>query len=376
MADPKPKKTETRKVEVFRPGTFRAMNGQDYEFTESDVAEMAASYDRETAPAPVVVGHPKHDDPAFGWAVGFEVNDAGILVAEVGDLAPAFVAAVEDGRYRKVSMKFFTPDAAGNPKPGTYYPRHIGFLGGAAPAVSGLMPVQFSDADDTDVVEITFSLEEATRNTASVMRSLREFLIEKFGLESANQAIPEYHIRWIEDAGEEPETAPGFTAPHQNSDTQTTKEPPMSGDDDKLAARTAEIEKRERALVHNENLAFADGLLEEGKLLPAQKAATVALLDELSVGDPADIAFSVDGEEKKLAPADLLKGVLSAAGKVIEFGTLDLGDPPSDATSAAFAADGMDVDAAQFALHQKAKAYQTQNPGTEYLDAVAAVKEG
>ncbi len=130
----------SRKVEVFRPGTFRAMNGHNYSFSEADVANMASGYDAEKAPAPVVVGHPKHDDPAFGWAKGFEINEAGTLVAELGELAPEFVSAVEEGRYRKVSMKFFPPEAPNNPNPGNYYPRHIGFLGGAAPAVSGLDP--------------------------------------------------------------------------------------------------------------------------------------------------------------------------------------------------------------------------------------------
>jgi hypothetical protein len=370
------KTAASRKVEVFRPGTFRAMNGQDYSFSEADVSRMAAGYDAEKAPAPVVVGHPTHDAPAFGWATGFAVNDAGTLVAELGALAPEFVSAVEDGRYRKVSMKFFPPDAPNNPTPGSYYPRHIGFLGGAAPAVSGLAPVQFADGDEAQLVEIAFSLEEATQSTASLMRSVRAFFIEKFGPESANQAVPEYHIRWIEEASKEPDPEPGFAGPPE---TLPAKEPPMSGDDTQHAAREAALAKRERALVHKENVAFTDSLIEGGKLLPAQKTRVVALLDELSSGDGTEIAFSDGGADKTVPRAQLFKDILSAGAQAVAFGAQDLDADPDRASdkakNIAFASDGMDVDQDDLATHQKARAYQSQNPGTEYLAAVQAVKE-
>ncbi len=362
------KAAQTRKIEVFRPGTFRAMNGQDYSFTESDVASMAAGYDAEKAPAPVVVGHPKHDDPAFGWAKGFQVNGEGTLVAELGDLAPEFVSAVEEGRYRKVSMKFFPPDAPNNPVPGAYYPRHIGFLGGAAPAVSGLAPVQFTDADE-DLVEIAFSLKEATESTASLMRSVREFFIEKFGIESANQAVPEYHIRWIKEAGKEPDPEPGFATPEKEEDD-------MSGDDTELKAREAALAKREAALAHGENVSFAEGLVAENKLLPVQKDSVVALLDGLAGQAESEIAFSDGGTEKKVGPIQLIKDILSAQPGVVPAGKTDLGADVSAAATAFAAPDGMGVDGAALEIHTKAIAFQNQNPGTDYLAAVHAVKEG
>lgn len=362
--------TASRKVEVFRPGTFRAMNDQDYSFSEADISAMVSGYDAGKAPAPVVVGHPKHDDPAFGWAKGFEVNEAGTLVAELGNLAPEFVSAVNEGRYRKVSMKFFPPDAPSNPTPGHYYPRHIGFLGGAAPAVSGLAPVQFAAGEAEELIEIAFSLEEATESTASIMRRMREFFIEKFGLEAADQAVPEYHIRWIEESGKEPDPEPGFTQPQE-------KEPAMSGDDTKHREREAEIARRERALAHKENLGFADELIEKGKLVPAQKARVVALLDQLATGEETEIAFSDEGEEKKASAAVLLKDILSAGSAGVAFGAHDLGEDPAKTSNVAFAAaDGLDVDPDQLALHRKATAYQSQHPGTEYLVAVEAVQEG
>lgn len=357
-----------RKVEVFRPGTFRAMNGQEYAFTEADVAAMASGYNPEAAPAPVVVGHPKHDDPAFGWAQGFEVNENGTLVAELTKLAPEFVEAVEEGRYRKVSMKFFPPDASNNPVPGSYYPRHIGFLGGAAPAVSGLAPVEFTDSGEDELIEVAFSLPEVAESSGSIFRRIREFFIEKYGMDAADQAIPEYHIRWIEQAGDEPETQdPGFSSTEP-------KETSMGGDPKDLANREADLAKRERVLRHTESVAFADDLVAKGKLLPVQKDSVAALLDELGGMSETEISFSDDGTDKTTNPANLLKDILNAQPEIVPQGETDLSDEPGKADVSFASPDGFAVDSADLAIHQKAVAFQTQNPGTEYLDAVAAVQ--
>lgn len=357
----------TRRVEVFRPGTFRAMSGGEYTFSADDIGALVAAYDAETAPAPAVVGHPRHDDPAFGWVKAFEVDARGILVAELEKLAPAFVDAVEQGRYRKVSMKFFPPEHPANPRPGGWYPRHVGFLGGAAPAVTGLAPVSFADA--ADLVEIEFGLGEVAESTGSLMRSLREFLIEKFGLESANQAVPEYHIRWIEQAAEErPPLSSAF------SDTET--EDPMPTPDD-LAAREAALQRREEALTRAESVAFADEMVTAGKLIPAQREPLVALLTRLG-GQTEEVAFSAaDGAAAKAAPGDLLRQILRAQPRVVPLGQTDLGDPPADVPDVAFAApDGASIDPEGLKLHARAIAWQAQHPGTAYLAAVAAVSAG
>ncbi|WP_282093047.1 hypothetical protein [Epibacterium ulvae] len=361
----------TRSVEVFRAGTFRAMSGQDFSFTADDVAAIANNYDAASAPAPVVIGHPKHDDPAFGWAEGFEVNNEGVLIAHLHNLAPEFVSAVEDGRYRKISMKFFPPDAASNPVPGTYYPRHVGFLGGAAPAVPGLKPVEFSDTGDDELIEVAFSASEfaepAFEEVAGMFRRVREFFIEKFSREEADQVLPEYMIRWIDSAAKEPENGGADFANPQN------EEPNMSGDTTDLAKREAALAKRERALRSSESTAFADGLIGQGKLLPVQKARVVALLNELGGQLETEISFSEGDAEKTADPASLLKEILSATPEIVPQGETDMGDAPGTSNVAFAAPDGLAVDSADLELHQKAAAYQRENPGTAYLDAVAAV---
>ena len=141
----------------------------------------------------MVVGHPDTDAPAFGWAKAFDFSASeDRLHAEIGDLEPAFADAVRDGRYRKVSLAMFPPDHSANPTPGAWYPKHIGFLGGAAPAVPGLKNVQF-DASTEGLVcfeaPAAFGdpgLEEA----AGILRLLRDWMIDTFGMEDADRALP------------------------------------------------------------------------------------------------------------------------------------------------------------------------------------------
>lgn len=372
-----------RTVEVFRPGTFTPMSGQPVTFSAADLKALCSVYDPAGAPAPAVVGHPKTDDPAFGWASAFRFDEgAQRVVADIGELEPAFAEAVASGRYKKISLSLFQPDSPNNPKPGSYYPKHIGFLGAAAPAVSGLKPISFS-GDDAGVVTFEFADASALRDVAGLFRSMRDFFIEKFGLEAADQALPSWTIGWIDDAADrDPRPAAsdlGFTAP---SPTPTpTPEPGMSTataaiDAAALVEREQRLEKRERAAAHAENLAFAEKLIGENRLLPTLKDSVVNLLDGLQPvgGVTLEVSFA-EGDQTKTTPAlDLVKQILSAQPAVVSFGAADLGDADLSAGAIDFAMpDGMSADPGSVALHAKAVAFQAAHPGTDYMAAVAAV---
>ena len=377
-------KHEVRTVEVFRPGTFTPMSGQPVTFSAADLQALCSVYDPAGAPAPAVVGHPKTDDPAFGWASAFRFDEsAQRVVADIGELEPAFAEAVASGRYKKISLSLFQPDSPNNPKPGSYYPKHIGFLGAAAPAVSGLKPVSFV-GDDAGTVTFEFADASALRDVAGLFRSMRDFFIEKFGLEAADQALPSWTIGWIDDAADrDPRPASsdlGFTAPSPTP----TPEPGMSTataaiDAAALVEREKRLEARERAAAHAENLAFAEKLIGENRLLPAQKDRIVAILDALPAATAivnaaqASVVSFAEGDVTKTAPVvDVLKEVLQAQPAVVSFGAADLGDADLGAIDFALP-DGKAADPASAALHAKAIAFQAAHPGTEYMAAVAAV---
>lgn len=141
-------------VEVLRVGTFTPMTGRSITFAAADLQTIAASYDPVHHPAPVVVGHPSIDAPAYGWVERLYV-EGGILKAQLKETAASFVDMVKNGRFRKVSVSVFPKDATSNPKPGAFYLKHLGFLGAAAPAVPGLKPVEL--AADDEALEFSYA---------------------------------------------------------------------------------------------------------------------------------------------------------------------------------------------------------------------------
>lgn len=377
----------TARIEVFRPGTFTPMEGGSITYSAADLRAIADAYDPATAPAPIVVGHPGADAPAYGWVESFDYDaTADRLYANLHEIEPAFAELVKAGRFKKVSMQYFGPDQGHNPVPGTWYPKHVGFLGAAAPAVSGLKNVAFS----TDAPAATFELSFGVASeSASLLRKLRDFLIEQFGVEKADGALPSWQIEWLDeqDKAAVPSYAVGGLAGTTHAVTipaekfilsqPLQEEPPVTKESDPaFAARDAALTAREKALAdrerdaaHADHLSFAEGLVQAGKLIPASKDKVVAILDAL----PAEAAVSFSEGADKLSPADALRQVLEAQPKIISFGEQDLGEDPAAGGAASFAADGKAVDAAGLATHAKALAYQRAHPGTEYLAAVRAV---
>lgn len=368
--------TETHAIEVFRPGSHVTMGGERLDFSADDLRALASAYDRDGAPAPIVIGHPAADAPAFGWATGFRFDDASSrLIADVSEIEPSFAAAVRDGRYRKVSLAFFRPTDSANPKPGTWYPRHVGFLGGAAPAVTGLKTVSFGAAE-----AVTVEFSAGTREAAGLFQRLREFVIEKFSLEDADRVLPAFEIRWLDELGRDPAPAPtpAYTAPSPEDPTMTTpalaQTPPVD-----FAAREAELAARERRLAetetrarHDSNVAFAAELVAGGQMLAARQGALIAVLNAMGGPEPAKPVSFAAGEPER-SPVEHLKALLRDLPKIVPLGgTLPderAGDTPSFAAPEGRAA----VDTDRLAIHGKALAWQRQHPGTSYLDAVRAV---
>lgn len=371
----------TRKIEVFRPGTFVPMSGAPVTMTAEDLKAIAAAYDPEGSPTPVVIGHPKTEDQAWAWAKSFSFDEESQkLVAEVGEIVPEFSEAVKKGSYKKISLSLFSPSAPNNPKPGAWYPKHIGFLGAAAPAVSGLAPVSFAE-DQTGVIEVEFG-DPAFKDVASLFRSLREWMIEKAGIETADKALPSWSINWIDDAADRDRLGlPAFTEPQTPETIMSDAEKAAQAQREReLQERETELNRRQAAFAHGEHVAFAEGLANEGRLLPASQPRVVALLDSLSLPQPTEVSFSEPGgQEVKESPAEAVRAILKAQPVVVNFGEFapgqGKGQPGRGAVEFA-SPDGATVDAEGLRVHAAAEEYQRKHPGTAYLDAVRAVQAG
>ena len=125
-------------IDIFRAGRHIDDQGTERVFTDGDIDEIARGYRPDVREAPLVVGHPETDSPAFGWAVELRRGLGGVLQMRAKQVSERFAEAVQAGRFKKRSAAFYPPSHPSNPNPGKWYLRHVGFLGAAQPAIAGL----------------------------------------------------------------------------------------------------------------------------------------------------------------------------------------------------------------------------------------------
>ena len=134
-------------IEIFRAGRHIDDAGVAHHFSDADVDGMAASYNPALREAPLTVGHPKDNLPAYGWVKALARNADGVLAITPHNVEPQFAEMVAARRFPKRSASFYPPQSPNNPTPGKWYLRHVAFLGAQAPAIAGLKDIQFSEDD-------------------------------------------------------------------------------------------------------------------------------------------------------------------------------------------------------------------------------------
>ena len=120
--------------EIFKAGTHTSSNGTTKDYSIKDLEFIASSYNPAENEAPIVIGHPADNSPAYGWIESLKVVGDKLL-AKPKEVIKEFSEAVKQGLYKKRSISL--------DKDGKL--RHVGFLGGAAPAVKGLADIQFNE---------------------------------------------------------------------------------------------------------------------------------------------------------------------------------------------------------------------------------------
>lgn len=142
-----------KRLQIFRAGTHIDISGRECSFSEYDLERTAGAYDPARHIAPLVLGHPVHDMPAYGHVDALHAQ-GGNLYAEVSP-SPDLVQKVKEGRYISVSASFYPPGDHRNPAPGVWSLRHVGFLGAQPPAVKGMQRVAFSEATPIQWNDVT-----------------------------------------------------------------------------------------------------------------------------------------------------------------------------------------------------------------------------
>ena len=174
----------TKRIHVFKAGDQTSAQGVQRKFTPKELDQVVKSYDPSIHEAPLVLGHAGDNDslPSFGWIQGF-TREGDNLYADVSFTDTA-KDLVKDGHYRKVSISFYSPESAINPHKGKWSARHLALLGASPPAVKGLEPFSFSEAEGVfDFAATTLSPEtlfdEDLGPTMIVEKSPLQMLQEK-----------------------------------------------------------------------------------------------------------------------------------------------------------------------------------------------------
>lgn len=130
-------------IEVFKAGTWTDSSGNTKTWTEEDLQKIVEMYNSQKEhEAPVVIGHPKDNAPAYGWVERLERKGSSIF-AKIKPTVSEFLDWIKQGLYKKVSISLYP----------NMLLRHIGFLGAVPPAVKGLQAPEFSDSE---YIEISF----------------------------------------------------------------------------------------------------------------------------------------------------------------------------------------------------------------------------
>lgn len=314
-------------IEIFKAGKRPDAHGTVVEITPADLQQVVDAYDVAYHEAPAVIGHPTMEAPAYAWVKGLQL-DGDVLKAELDQVHPEFAEMVTDGRFKKVSASFYLANSPDNPKQGSLYLRHVGFLGAMPPAVKGLRNPEFSESEQ-GIVDFC----EATPN-------------------KPNQTEPTQG---------EPEMSAIDTAEldRLRAENQQLKE-------EKAQAEAAKAEA-ELNQAKTENADFAEGLVKAGKLAPIAKQQAVDLLNYASTTMQGGVVEFGEGENLH----SKLKAFLDAQPQVVNFGevaTKDKAAAPQDGTVEY--AEG--TNPASIEADQKIMAYAKEH-GVSYTAAFNAI---
>jgi len=356
------------RIEIFRAGRHTSNEGTTIDFTQADLAASVKAYDPKKHEAPVVLGHPADNAPAFGWAKSLDLKGS-VVGAHLGQLEASFVEDVRAGRRNKVSASFYTPTSPHNPVPGVYYLRHIGFLGAAPPSVKGLAPVAFGEGETTaDFVEVPFgtaSFAEGGRTAIELLESARAVIESQLGADAAEAAIPAAEVEALKKKAEEAaKAAPDAkaTPDAKAKEAAAAKPAPPAEFSERelaLAKREKEIADREAAARRKEHVTFCEGLHREGRIVPLSRPETLGLLEAVDTIKPGAVSF---GEGDKRTPLDVLQQLLARTPKSVDFTELSGGAGPDD-------------DEDPSALAARATAYQAeQAKAGNHISTSAAVR--
>ncbi len=290
---------------LFASGVHRTPHPKK-NWTAEDVdavfaATMASSLDR----IPLVIGHPHNDLPVVGYLAKAALSVQGegdrrvILFEDEGaEFARDVIDWARAEGKNKLSVKVAMPGM---------HLKHVGLVTEAA--VDEMNAATFAEGQYPDE---SFAIFEADADAlfgtneyrvpwiGGLFRNIREFFIEKFGKDQADQVIPSYEIGWLMDSpstdSDGPKIDPTFS-------TTTTDEPMTDAEKQEmqqLRDKVAAFESKEAVLAGATRQAAIDAVFSseenKGKITEKNRESLTRVAENLW---PKDATFSADSDPLK-----------------------------------------------------------------------------
>ncbi|HEY3276393.1 MAG TPA: hypothetical protein VGJ94_07210 [Syntrophorhabdaceae bacterium] len=305
---------------VFKTGVHTDAAGNERTWTAGDLDRIASAYDPSGHEAPVVIGHPKENSPAFGWVKGL-IRKGAMLYADA-ELLPEFEEMIKKGLFRKRSISLY--------QDGTL--RHIGFLGAAPPAIKGLPDIRFKEEEGIFIEFTDSNISENRREGRQGGRPMKfmEWIRQLAGKEGVViDDLPsisfgeEERKRQVEVEEEKKRLEVQFAEGHKAKE-------------EALRSREEKIESREREARKAGITAFCETLQQEGRLTPSMMGAGVGMTNFLESIASLDRAIEFAEGDKKVrqTPLEFMEAFLKGLPKFIEFSEVARNDKDAGSGSA------------------------------------------
>ncbi|MBI5646685.1 MAG: hypothetical protein HY962_07110 [Ignavibacteriae bacterium] len=315
-------------IPFFTTGTHTDSAGNTHTITGEELDRRARLYNEQRQhEAPVVVGHPQTDAPAYGWIERVR-RDGNTLVAEVRDVQPEFAEALARKLWKKVSAAFY-PDGL---------LRHVGFLGAQPPAIKGLPSFQFAaPAGETTEFEFSEPLSDRERwmwnSVRRILSGLRDHLLVT---EKDEQKVNAIIAPWDLEALIPPTETPAvnsYNEPHKGASMPPTTpsveelQTQLADAQSKHEAATARIQQLEAQFAEQRTAAardriaafFASPEIARRVTSETERATlTNVLLSLQNATEKVEFA-EADGTKVQLSQADALMRTIAARPPVVEF---------------------------------------------------------
>ena len=288
-------------IAVFKAGTHTDSNGNVRTWTEADLDAIVKKYNHKEHEAPVVIGHPKDNAPAYGWVERLE-RKGSVLYAKLKDLVPEFVDMVKRGLFKKRSISLY-PDMT---------LRHIGFLGAMPPAIKGLPDFAFGDDGG-----LTIEFEDGS-NGLNGSKKKEERTMKFFDWIKGHAAKEGVTIEDAPPTFSESEVLTKVSEALKEKEREFEEKQRQI--DAELRAREDAIRLKEAEFQKMEIEQFMEGLRKKGIITPAMEKLGMGITQFMQAIAPiSTVEFSEGDAKKNQTPLEFMKAFLSSLPSQIEF---------------------------------------------------------